>query len=241
MYRNRRINKKWLVACCIAVAVVLISAGSVSAKIKNFSAEQVGLTADGTVNHRGMFYVTPDTVRTDMRSPDGKGTVIVIMRRDLDLYWMLNPAGKTYFERPLKEEEWQQMAQGMIKSKTEKDLGSEVVNGFKCRKKEVDMLVEFMGFKKKSRSIIWISKKLDLPIRTKTEDGHVTELRNIKKGKQPADLFKVPDGYRKVANMMALFAGSDADEEEQEGGSSGFSLPKNLGDKLKGLKLPFGK
>jgi len=241
MRRNRGMNKRWMIACCIAVAVVLISAGPVSAKIQNFSAEQVSLSSSGTVEHQGMVYVTPDTVRMDMRSPDGKGSMIVIMRRDLDLYWMINPVGKTYFERPLQEDEWKQMAKGMIKSETAKDLGTEVVNGYKCSKKEVETVVEIMGFKKKSRSVVWISKKLDLPIRTKTEDGHVTELRNIKKGEQPAELFKVPNGYQKVANMMALFAGSDTDGGEQEEGSTGFSLPKNLGDKLKGLKLPFGK
>lgn len=240
MYRDRDIRMRWCFACCVVVAVMFMSATPLTAaKIKNFSAEQVSLTPNGTVEHKGKMHVTPDTIRMEMQSPDGEGTIITIMRRDLNLYWIINPAGKTYFERPLNEEEWEQMAKGVIKSKTEKDLGTETVNGLQCRKKEVETVVEIVGFKKKSRSTAWISDKLDMPIRTSTEDGHVTELRNIKEGKQPKELFKVPDGYQKVENMMALFAGSD-DEETEEGGK-GFSLPKGLGDKLKGLKLPLGK
>jgi len=240
MHRDRYMRKRWWFLCFIAVAVVLMSAGSVyAAKIKNFSAEQVNLTPSGKIENRGKIYVTPDTVRMEMRSPEGKGTMVMIMRRDLKLYWMLNPSGKTYFERPLKEEEWEQMAKGMIKSKTEKDLGTETVNGFKCLKKEVETVVEIMGFKKKSRSTVWISKRLDMPIRTRTEDGHVNELRNIKEGGQPKQLFKIPDGYKKVGNMMELFASSDEGEKEESRG--GLALPKGLSDKLKGLKLPFGK
>ena len=239
MRRNKDKTRNWLIVSWIIMTIVLVMAGPVDAKITHYSAEQVSLTPSGAVEHQGMLYVTPDTVRMEIRSPDGKGTMLMIMRKDLDLYWMLNPTGKKYFERPLKEEEWEQTVRGMVKSKVEKNLGTEKVNGFKCTKKEVETVVEILGFKKKSRSTVWISKKLDMPLRTQSEGGNITELRNIKEGKQPTRLFKIPDGYQKVGNIMTLFAGSD--EEEAEEGSGGFSLPKDLGDKLKGLKLPFGK
>ncbi len=232
------IGKRWLVLCLIAMSVMLVSAGSAYAgKIKSFSADQVTLAPNGKIENRGKMYVTPKKMRMEMRSPQGKGNMIIIMRRDNNLYWMLNPGEKKYFERPLNEKEWEKMAKGAIKSKTEKDLGTETINGFKCRKKAVEMVVEVMGFKTKSRSVVWISKKLDMPIRTKMEDGRVTELRNIKKGRQSKKLFEVPGGYKKVGNMMETFSGPD---RREEGESGGFSLPKGLGDKLKGLKLPFG-
>ncbi|TFG92696.1 MAG: DUF4412 domain-containing protein [Syntrophobacterales bacterium] len=240
MRTDRYMKKRWCFLFFIVVVAVLMSAVSVyAAKIVSFSADQVSLAPEGKIVNSGKMYVTPDTVRMEMSPPDGKGAMVMIMRRDLKLYWMINPSGKTYFERPLKEEEWEQMAKGMIKSKTEKDLGTETVNGFKCLKKEVETVVEIMGFKKKSRSTVWISKKLDMPIRTRTEDGHVTELRNIKEGGQPKQLFKIQDGYKKVGNMMELFASSDEGEKEESSG--GFALPKGLSDKLKGLKNPFGK
>lgn len=240
MYRDGYLKKGWWFVCFVVVAVMFMSAGSVyAAKIKKFSADQVSLAPDGKIAGSGKIYVTPDKIRMEMRSPRGEGNMIMIMHRDNNLYWMLNPGEKKYFERPLNEKEWETMAKGAIKSKTEKDLGTETVNGFKCRKKEVEMVVEILGFKRKNRSTVWISKKLDIPIRTRTEDGHVTELRNIKKGRQPKKLFKVPDGYQKVENMMALFAGSDRGDKEEGGG--GFALPKGLSDKLKELKNPFGK
>ncbi|MBW2630628.1 MAG: DUF4412 domain-containing protein [Deltaproteobacteria bacterium] len=229
------IGKRWWVLCLIAMSVMLVSAGSAYAgKIKNFSADQVTFAPNGKIENKGKIYVTSEKIRTEMRSPQGKNNMIMIMRRDLNLYWMLNPGDKKYFESPLNEEEWEGMAKGAIKSETEKDLGTETVNGFKCRKKLVEMVVEVMGFKTKSRSVVWISKKLDMPVRTRTEDGYVTELRNIKKGRQPKKLFEIPGGYKKVGNMMETFAGSD------EGSGGGVSLPKGLGDKLKGFKLPSG-
>ena len=223
----------WLLLCLIVMSVMFISTGSAHAdKLKKFSADQVTLAPNGKIENKGKIYVTPEKVRMEMRSPQGKGNMIMIMRMDRKLQWMLNPVDKKYFERPLNEDEWKNMGKGAIKSKTEKDLGTETVNGFKCRKKSVEMVVEVMGFKSKSRSIVWISKKLDMPVRTRMEDGSVTELRNIKKGRQSKKLFEIPGGYKKVGNMMEMFAGSD------EGNSGGFSFPKGLGDKLKGIKLP---
>ncbi|HOO89187.1 MAG TPA: DUF4412 domain-containing protein [Syntrophales bacterium] len=230
---------KWLLMCFLAVSVLFVTAGSVyAAKITSFSADQVSIGPGGTVQHSGKMYVTPDKIRMEMRSPQGEGSMIVIMRRDSNLYWMLNPGEKKYFERPLDEKEWEQLAKGAIKSRTEKSLGNETINGYTCQKKDVETVVEVFGFKKKSRSTVWISEKLDLPIRTMTEDGHVTELRDIKKGGQPKQLFEAPGGYTKVGNMMELFAGSDREEKKEDSG--GLALPKGLTDKLKGLKLPFG-
>ncbi|MDD5724025.1 MAG: DUF4412 domain-containing protein [Syntrophales bacterium] len=234
------ITKRWWMLCLIVMSVMLMSTGAAYAgKITSFSAEQVSIAPDGKIENTGKMYVTPDKIRMEMRSPQGEGSMIIIMRRDNNLYWMVNPGEKKYFERPLNEKEWEGMAKGMIKSQTEQDLGTETVNGFKCSKKSVETVVEVMGFKTTSRSVVWISQKLDMPIRTRTEDGHVTELRNIKEGGQPKQLFENPDGYKKVGNMMELFATSDEGETKESGG--GFALPEGLGDKLKGLKLPFGK
>jgi hypothetical protein len=232
------IKKKWGMLCLIAMSVVLVSTGYVYAgKIKSFSADQVTLAPNGNIENKGNMHVTSDKVRMEMSSPQGKDNMIVIMRRDLNLFWILNSGDKEYFERPLNEDEWKSMVEGATKSKTEKYLGTETINGFKCRKKAVEMVVEVMGFKSKSRSVVWISEKLDMPIRTRMEDGRVTELRNIKQGRQSGKLFEIPGGYKKIENMMGTFAGPD---NKKNGERGDLSLPKGLGDKLKGLKLPFG-
>jgi hypothetical protein len=47
------------------------------------------------------------------------------------------------------------------------------------------------------RSTLWIDRQLRFPVRT-VEDDETGELRNIKIGPQPASLFQVPAGYKKV-------------------------------------------
>ena len=183
-----------------------------------------GWSEYGTVTKR-LRRAAPFNVELAKRSIQLNSATRVAITK-LDVLFPLD-RGKTNFDELTEE------AKNWV-YKTEKDLGTETVNGFKCRKKSVEMVVEVMGFKTKSRSVVWISKKLDMPVRTRTEDGYVTELRNIKKGRQSKKLFEIPSGYKKVGNMMETFAGSD------EGSGGGVSLPKGLGDKLKGFKLPFG-
>jgi len=227
------VTKKWFVVCLVALSMMIVSAAPSSAgKIKSFSADQVTLAPGGQVENSTKLYITPDKMRMDMHPPQGEGDMIMILRQDRDIQWTLNPNNKAYVEKPLNQKEWEQMAKGMIKSTDEKDLGTEKVNGFKCRKKSVEMVIEVMGYKTKTRSIVWISKQLDIPIRTQSEDGRITELRNIKKGKQPSKLFTVPGGYKKVANMMELFSGPG------QGNSGGMSIPEGLSDKLKNFKFP---
>jgi outer membrane lipoprotein-sorting protein len=240
---------KWYVAAFVVLTILFGSATcGYCGKIKSFSAEQVSIDPSGKVSNVGKLYITPKKLRMDMKSPEGKGSIPSILRRDLKIYWMLNAKDKKYFERPLNEEDWKKAMHESMKQ-TEKDLGAETVNGFKCRKKEVETTIQFLGIKRKSRSIVWVSNKLAMPIRTESKDGYVTELRKIKAGRQPSSLFEVPSGYKKVANMMLLFSESSHEEAEstKEGSNVGkekesfFKLPKNLSDKLpKEIKWPFG-
>jgi hypothetical protein len=168
----------------------------------------------------------------------------MIFRRDKNLGWTLNPDKKLYMERPLNEKEMEQATKKFIDSRSEKVLGTEKVNGFKCTKKEVETTVEFMGYKQTVKTIVWVSKRLDMPIRTKTQDGSITELRNIKEGVPAAKYFEVPGDYKKASNMMELMGvdmserGNEspaaADDEDTSGSQFPFKLPK-------GIKLPFGK
>jgi len=96
------------------------------------------------------------------------------------------------------------MSMTPIKNRKEKTLGEETVSGYKCSKKEIEAEIEVMGYKKTSRSVIWQSPKFDLPLRTSSDSGHITELRNIREEKPGATLFEIPAGYSKVSDMMEL-------------------------------------
>jgi hypothetical protein len=232
-------------------AVVLLSGLSVYAfwgdKITKFTADQVMIDANGNVQHKGKIYVTPDKMRMDGLSPTGKGKFIMIFRRDKNLGWTLNPEKKLYMERPYNEKEMEKATKKFIDSKNEKVMGTENVNGFKCTKKEVETNVEFMGFKRSVKTIVWMSKKLDMPIRTKSQDGSITELRNIKKGSPSNNYFEIPNEYKKVSNMMELMDMNMSEHEKKpqkdagEDKESGSGLPFKLPKLPKGIKDIFGK
>ena len=186
----------------------------------------------------------PDKMRMDSISPKGEGSIVMIFRRDKNIGWTLNPEKKLYMEKPFNEKEMEQASKKFIDSRNEKVLGTESVNGFKCTKKEIETTVDFMGFKRTTKTIVWISTKLDMPIRTKSQDGSMTELRNIKEGSPASKYFEIPKEYKKVSNMMELMGmdmsgqeekPSKADGEDKESDSQfPFKLPK-------GIKGLFGK
>jgi len=239
---------KRFIACFVIVVVVAAwYACGYGAEIQSFSAEQVAIDPSGKVLSAGKIYMTPKKIRMDFQPPEAEGTMINIFRRDRNLHWMLNPKEKKYLERPLSEEDMQTALKQHI-GQTEKIIGTETVQGFKCTKKRVVTTVKYFGIARKSESTVWISKRLALPVRTKSDDGHMTELRKIKPGRQPSSLFDVPPGYKQVSNMMLLFGGSDrsettgqGDAEEGKGKGSLFKIPEDIKKKLpKEFKWPFG-
>ena len=103
--------------------------------------------------------------------------------------------------------------------------------------------VEVMGFKSTSRTVVWQSPKFDMPLRTRGEDGHVTELRNIQEAKPASDLFEVPAGHSRVANMMELMGdarpkSARPPQSTPKGKGGGAQYPVELPP---GMKLPFPK
>jgi hypothetical protein len=107
--------------------------------------------------------------------------------------------------------------------------------------KEIETTVEFMGYKRTEKTIVWISERLDMPLRTKSQEGSMTELRNIKEGSQDNKYFEIPKEYKKVSNMMELMGmdmsgyeekpPKDSGEDKESDSGFPFKLPK----KIKGL------
>ena len=227
---------------CFVAAMVLFSGLSAHAllggKITKYAADQVIIDAKGKVQHTGKIYVMPDKMRMDGFSPKGEGNIVIIFRRDKNIGWTLNPEKKLYLEKPFNEKDMEQATKNIIDSRNEKVLGTENVNGFKCTKKEIETTVEFMGFKKTVKTIVWISNRLDMPIRTESQDGSMTELRNIKEGSQDGKYFEIPKEYKKASNMMELMGmdtsgyeekpSKDAGEDKESDSSLPFKIPKGI-------------
>ena len=242
----------------MAVAVLFsgISAYAfLEGKITKFTADEVMIDANGKVRHEGKIYMMPDKVRVEGILPKGEGStsIVWIFRRDKKIAWYLNPEKKLYMEKPFDEKEMERTTKKYVDSKNEKVLGTEYINGYECTKKEVVTTASFMGYTSTSKSIAWISKKLDVPIRTQSQDGSINELKNIKERSTSAKYFEVPNGYKQASNMLELMginmeelkAGNlkteepktespkPAEENKESGSRFPFKIPKGLKDLFK--------
>jgi hypothetical protein len=237
-------------ALFIATAVVGLLFSSVSeGKVKEFSADQVRIDASGNAENNGKIYYAHEKMRMEgMGMRKGRATqqeeMIIIVRGDKKLHWMINPKKKAYFERAVDEKEIEQLS-GLVGKGVEKDLGTETVQGYKCRKKQITNTVDIMGFKKTVQSIIWMSDDFPMPLRSQTSEGGMTELRNIKEGRQPSDLFELPSDYVKVESILELMDESPhrgskkRPKEGGEGEKGGSSVTDAIKKAFpKGFKMP---
>jgi hypothetical protein len=193
----------------VAVLVVLLlsfATAGFAQKVTHYTADQVTIGGDGKPVGQTKVYVSGVNMRMDDVMPQSGAKIIVIFRGDLKKNYMVNTDKKTYTERDLDEKEMAGaiMSMAPVKNRKEKMLGEETINGYRCSKKEVVAEIEVMGFKQTSRSTVWQSPKFDMPLRTSSDSGHVTELRNIREEKPAAALFEVPADYSKVSDMMEL-------------------------------------
>lgn len=242
MVRRMVKRETWMVMIGVIICLSLgLVPNGYGAKVSDFSADQVSMDPNGKVVAQGKVYISSKGARVEYAAPEGKGDMISIFRKDKKLFWMVNPAAKKYLEEQFDEEKMQK-ALNQSMGRTVKVLGTEKVQGFKCTKKSVETTVTFLGIKSTSESIVWESDRFDMPLKTQTKDGAVTELRNIKIGKQSSKLFEAPTGYTKVSNMVALFSdGKQGPESEKESEQGSFTdIQKNISDKIKNFKWPFG-
>ncbi len=120
-----------------------------------------------------------------------KQKIYMEMRRGAEMAAVFAPADP---ENPCPE--WQKMARS---AKAASDgwschrIGSETVNG----RSTVKFEAEAADHSKKG--YVWIDPTLKFIVRTAEADGKASmELKNIKEGTQPADLFVIPADYQKM-------------------------------------------
>jgi hypothetical protein len=68
----------------------------------------------------------------------------------------------------------------------------------------VTTTVDKMGMKITSTETIWQSDQFNMPLRIQDEEGVIMEYRNIDKKKPSSKLFQLPEGYKKVGNIMEV-------------------------------------
>jgi hypothetical protein len=231
MVMSKRCWGLLLVVGCL----LLVACGSGSGdKITSFSARQACKKSRGWDNK---VYVSDGKMRIEIgQGGADRFRIVMIFRPDKKLCWTLFPAQKTYVESPLDEGEMRG-AMGLVPPGCErKELGRETVNGFDCRKYRIESVNSHLGRKSKLVSTVWLSERIDLPLRVVNRDRSAVDLVDIKPGPQPESLFVVPEGYQKKALLGAGHAaphhsfGSSA----KKGSALPFKMPH-------GFKIPFTK
>lgn len=235
--------KKSCLYWIIALSCLLWLAPPVAAKkIQKFQAAQVYLDPAGRIRATNQIYSMPEKLRLEMNHPSGQGSMIMIFRKDKEVQWILSPKNKRYTEQVMDEAAWDKTRGDFMKAQGIEDLGTETVLGFRCQKRRVTTTIEVMGYTRTSTSTVWTSPKIAFPIRTESDKGEVTELRDIQKGAQPDDLFEIPGGYTQVSSMMELGSGRAPQAAQPKQASPSPKLPADskmpdwLKEKLKKLQ-----
>ncbi len=176
---------------------------------RDFAADQVILD-NGNVMEAGKIYVSGLKSRTE-----GIVGLTIIVRRDRQLSWTLNPKSKTYTEKAMTAEELK-MALGDIPGEVSRTrIGSERILGYNCVKYQVT----FRSMRGTETAFLWQADALGIPIRTEIPNFAISELRNIRVGAQPPALFEVPADYRRA---------------EGGGVTGGAGVPDAIADMLSG-------
>ncbi|MBS0179700.1 MAG: hypothetical protein JSR20_13170 [Nitrospira sp.] len=161
-----------------------------------YSADQIIESEEGATKSR--IYSTPTKERRDMSQ--GGTVMTMITRHDKHVSWTLMPEEKMYMEAP-----------GNTPSQDKSDLsgyqieqtalGEETVNGVVMNKSKIIMTgtdgTKMGGF-------MWTTKegilaKIDaLAVEKGQKARFKMEQTNITVGKQPAELFEIPNGFEKL-------------------------------------------
>ena len=206
------------------LCVLIVLAGAFSATplwSAQPSRPQVEYSADSTIqNEEGTIqqrvYATPTKERKEMLTGAGDGAV-QIFRFDSKVMWQVMPSEKMYMEHSMAGK-----GQGNDPSQwTYEDtvMGEETLNGVKVTKYKT---IATSSDGKKYGGFSWrtkegISIKQDLLYKEGNDKKRMlTELSNLKIGKQDPKLFEIPDGFQKF-DMAGMMGGAMGGRMGREG------------------------
>lgn len=196
--------RKLLIPALLSL-VSLVGIPQAMASDVQFSATTVQATPERKTM-TGKLYVGDGVMRTEM-TRDGQTRITIVDHRRR-VAWMLNPAKKEYVEMkgparrpqaetpsrtPLPDEPGHPCQEGKEGLACDK-LGTEQVYGRTTDKWAFTTTEQGQT----SRTVVWIDRTLRIPVREEIPGGYVRELRDMREGPPPADLFAVPQGYSKI-------------------------------------------
>ena len=205
---------------CLGTLIVLVSvfltttlwSAQLSRPQVEYSADSVMQNEEGTIEQH--VFVTPAKERREMLTGSGDGSV-QIFRFDSKVMWMLMPSQKMYMENSMAKAAAKDVSQWDVE---ETVMGEEVLNDIKVTKyKTIATSTDgkkYGGFSWRTKE--GISIKSDLLYKEGNEKKRMmTELKNVKVGRQDPKLFEVPEGFTKfdMAGMMGGMMGGKMGRE----------------------------
>lgn len=192
----KQIMKQWflIISLLIIVSLVVILflltgvVHSQSVKYGEFSADFITTAMDKT--SAGRIWVKGDRIRQEVTGAEG--LLISIYRFDKMALWILMP-GYRYMERNPPPNPTFPQKEGYTRTV----LGVETINGYVC-----DVVKYIHHNKADGIYVVWISQKLNYPIKTETRAANnriiaATLCKNIREETVSNSLFELPAGYRK--------------------------------------------
>lgn len=161
------------------------------AQAAEFSA--VTVTKVGNLEQQGKLYVKSEKARQEFSTSGGITTAI--LRQDKKVMWVLMPGQKAYMEMPFDKESFAKALNIPTEGASKKFLGIETLKGYETEKYETTAKLGTHEVK----SIMWISKKLGIPLRIESLDKSFAQDYDIQEGRVDDGLFEMPAGYRKMA------------------------------------------
>jgi len=197
-----------LIVLAIVFGTTPVWAAQLSRPQVEYSADSVMQTEDNTIEQH--VFVTPAKERREMLTGSGDGA-IQIFRFDSKVMLQLMPSEKMYMEHSMAQNKGNDPSQWDFQ---ETVMGEEVLNGMKVTKyKTIATSTDgkkYGGFSWRTKE--GISIKSDLLYKEGNEKKRMmTELKNVKIGKQDPKLFEVPEGFTKfdMAGMMGGMMGRE--------------------------------
>ncbi|MGQ0666899.1 MAG: DUF4412 domain-containing protein [Nitrospiraceae bacterium] len=193
-----------LVSAC---GVTPLWAAQLSRPQSEYSADATIQNEEGTSQQR--VYATPTKERKEMLTGAGDGAV-QIFRYDTKVMWMLMPSESMYMEYSMGQKVQGQGSDTSQWAYEDTPMGEETLNGVKVTKyKTIATSTDgkkYGGFSWRTKE--GINVKQDLLYKEGNEKKRMlTELNNLKIGKQDPKLFEIPEGFTKF-DMGAMMGGA---------------------------------
>lgn len=221
-------TRLWYVLVALSILCLSLSASPTYAQfggklITSYSADMVMIQPDGAIAGEAKLYITPEAYRMDgMLMGAGQHgmpkDMTTLGLKNQNRQYVYNHDKKLVYESEFDEEEMMKMLNTHQNVDSEVVLGKEQVSGYMCTKKKVTTTTKVMGRSFTSTQTVWQSDRFEMPLRTLTEEGYMSELRNIDTKRPSSRLFEPLTGYTRVGSLMAVMGMDFGGGERPRGG-----------------------